>query len=71
MMKNVRTQVRYWIAGIALAVLGVLLARGFVPTGFGLSGLVAVAGGRLLAGAGLLVLAVGVSRRVRRENRNV
>lgn len=63
MMKNVRTQARYWLAGIALAAVGVALARGCAPVAgrFGPSA-VAVTG-RALAGAGLFILALGVSRR--------
>lgn len=68
MMKNVRMQSRYWLAGTLLALVGVTVARGAAALGGGWSPHAAAVAGRLLAGAGLFVLTLGVSRRVQRQH---
>lgn len=57
----------WWLAGIILAAVGVLLAR-FAAPGLGerARALTALAG-ELLALGGLVVIAIGVSRRVHRD----
>ncbi len=58
----------YWIAGAVLAIGGALAARFLAPAlGETLRAIVTSAG-HLAAGAGLLVIAVGVRNRVRQAN---
>ena len=57
----------WWIGGVILAMTGVLLARlgGSATTGGGRA--LATVAGQLLALGGLIVIALGVSRRVHRD----
>jgi carbon starvation protein CstA len=67
-MKNVAANARYWIAGTTCAVLGVLLARVIAPHLEKGPRLWFTIGGQLLAIVGLVVICVGVSRRVKRDS---
>lgn len=68
-MKNVATNSRYWLAGVAVAFGGVVLARWVAPACRPASfRLACTVGGQLLAFAGLLIICIGVSRRIRRSH---
>lgn len=67
-MKNVAANARYWIAGTLIALAGVALARLVAPSLGSPTRLYCTVGGQLLALAGLVLLAYGVSRRVRRDS---
>ena len=61
---SLRANWRYWVIGILVSTIGVVLARLVAPsytdkTRAALSGV-----GRLVAASGLILIAVGVSRRV-------
>lgn len=66
MTPALRTSARYWIAGLALAAAGVmvnrLLAPGFASQQIRAAGALA---GELVALTGLLVIMLGVRRRIR------
>jgi len=62
-MSSVLTRFGPWITGIALCLVGVLLVR--IPL-FGADSWVASAAGHVLAGLGLLRIALGVRARVDR-----
>lgn len=64
-MKNVVANVWYWSAGIVAAAGGIVLARVVAPHATD-HRLALTVGGQILAFAGLLVICVGVSRRVNR-----
>jgi hypothetical protein len=66
-MKNVAANARFWIAGTFVALAGVALARGVAPSLGSPARLYCTVGGQLLALSGLVLLAYGVSRRVRRD----
>ena len=67
-MKNVMANARYWVTGTLVALAGVAVAR-FVAPQFAPSGRIALTvGGQLLALAGLIIISVGVSRRVRNHS---
>jgi hypothetical protein len=55
---------RYWIAGIVIALIGVLIARAVAPHFEARPRTILNAVGRLLGMAGMVVIAVGISRRV-------
>ncbi|HVU32383.1 MAG TPA: hypothetical protein VHE61_03045 [Opitutaceae bacterium] len=66
-MRNVRANARFWIAGIAIAAAGVVLARFLAPSlPAGHARLCTTVSGQLLALVGLGLICVGVSRRVSR-----
>jgi hypothetical protein len=56
---------RYWIAGIAIAVIGVLLSRVLAPRFDARLGDILKASGRLLGMGGLVVIAIGLNRRAK------
>ncbi len=64
-MKNVIGHARYWVSGTLAAFAGVLVARVIAPHAAPSLRVFLTLGGQLLALGGLLVLCVGVSRRVR------
>ncbi len=68
MMKNVVANARTWIAGTGCAVLGVLAARVIAPHLDKVPRLWCTVGGQLLAIVGLVIICVGVSRRVKRAS---
>jgi hypothetical protein len=55
---------RYWIAGIVIALVGVLLARVVAPHFEARPRTILNVAGRLLGMGGLVVIAFGVSRRI-------
>lgn len=66
-MKTVMSNLRYWVAGVALAAAGLAVVRLIGPTLTGHTRVAAVLGGELVALTGLLVICFGVSQRIRRE----
>lgn len=64
-MKTVRAHARPWIVGTLLAFTGVALARLVAPSLAGHSRLAATVGGELLALGGLLVICLGIRRRIK------
>lgn len=64
-MKNVAANARFWIAGSAVAFLGVLLVRVVSPSLDGKPQIYVTAGGQLLAILGLFILCLGVRRRIK------
>lgn len=64
-MKNVAANARFWIAGSAVAFLGVLLARVVSPSFDGKTKIYLTVGGQLLAILGLFILCLGVRRRIK------
>jgi uncharacterized membrane protein YdcZ (DUF606 family) len=64
-MKNVIANTRYWAAGTLAAFAGVGLARLVAPHLAPTARIACTVGGQLLALAGLIIISVGVSRRVR------
>lgn len=68
-MKNVLANARFWMGGTVIAFAGVVLARFVAPAlPPGALRLTATIGGQLIAIAGLALICVGVSRRVRRTS---
>ncbi|MCR6656971.1 MAG: hypothetical protein NVV63_14445 [Opitutus sp.] len=63
-MKNVAANLRYWASGFAIAGLGVIAARWIAPGFEGTARLAWTIGGELFALTGLLIIAIGVRRRV-------
>ena len=63
-----RASRRYWITGIAVAMIGILLARVIAPHFEGRPHVVLTAIGRLLGFSGLIIISIGVSRRVNDTN---
>lgn len=57
----------YWVAGLLIAVFGIVLSRAIAPRFEGKTRTMLAGAGRLTAAAGLLTIAVGVSRRVESE----
>lgn len=66
-MKNVAANLRFWLAGSAVATLGVMLARVVGPSLDGRVKIYVTAGGQLLAVGGLLILCLGVRRRIKQS----
>jgi hypothetical protein len=64
-MRNVTANARFWVVGILVALGGVGLARAIAPLSAGHLRVALTVGGQLLALGGLLIISVGVSRRVR------
>jgi hypothetical protein len=64
-MKNVLAHARYWVTGAFVALAGVVLARLVAPQFAHSVRITIMVGGQLLALAGLTIISVGVSRRVR------
>jgi hypothetical protein len=62
------TSRRYWITGIAVALIGILVARVIAPHFEGRPSVVLTAIGRLLGFGGLIIISIGVSRRVKDTN---
>ncbi|MFT3782671.1 MAG: hypothetical protein QM790_11710 [Nibricoccus sp.] len=62
---SVRSAWRYWVAGIALALIGVVVARVLAASYTGRSHAVIVSLGRLATIIGLLVIAIGINRRAK------
>jgi len=56
---------RYWITGIVIAVIGVLLSRVIAPRFDTRVGELLKASGRLIGMGGLVVIAIGLSRRAK------
>lgn len=65
-MKTVLSNARFWSAGLVVAAVGVALARGAAAGLTGSARVTAVLAGEFLGLAGLLVICVGVSRRLHR-----
>ena len=65
-MKNVRASLAYWITGTVIAICGVILARWIAPLAVDRLRLYATLGGQLLALGGLVIISVGVSRRLQK-----
>ncbi len=66
-MKNVTGNAGYWIGGAVMAAVGVLLARVVGPHVAPSLRIAVTLGGQLLALSGLLLICVGVSRRLKRD----
>ncbi len=66
-MKNVIGNARYWISGTLAASAGVLVARVLAPHAAPSLRLSLTLGGQLLALGGLVILCIGVSRRIHRD----
>jgi hypothetical protein len=64
-MKNVATRSPYWISGTLVALGGAATSRFLAPLFDGGARIGISIGGQVLALAGLAVICVGVSRRVR------
>lgn len=65
MISAFRATSRSWLLGLALAALGVLIARVVAPGLDSRAGAACALTGQLLALAGLLVIALGIRRRLR------
>lgn len=63
-MKTVAANARPWIAGTAVAIGGVLLARFVAPHTAGAFRVTLTVGGQLLALGGLFIICLGVRRRI-------
>lgn len=63
-MKSLRNRARWWIAGVTTAFFGVALVRVAAPRLDGADRLLVAGGGQCLALGGLLILCLGVSRRI-------
>lgn len=59
---------RYWIAGIALALAGVLVARVVAPYFETKTAAIVKAVGQITAIVGLFIISIGVSRRVSKQD---
>lgn len=68
-MKTVMGNLRFWVGGVAIASLGVVLARVISPTFSGSAQVVVILIGQSVAVLGLVLICWGVSRRVWRERR--
>lgn len=66
--ESLRTARRYWIAGIASAFIGVVLARVAAPHFAEKTSAIVKVAGQFLAIIGLFVIALGVSRRASGQN---
>lgn len=64
-MKNVAANARPWIAGIAVAFLGIALVRGLAPSLDGDTRIYVTVAGQLLACGGLLIICLGLRRRIK------
>ena len=64
-MKNVISNIGFWIAGISAAFVGVAIARLIAPSYSGTARIVMTMGGQLLALCGLFILCLGVRRRIK------
>ncbi|ACB76591.1 hypothetical protein [Opitutus terrae] len=64
-MKNVAANLRPWIAGVLTAFLGVALARVVAPSFEGNLRIYTTVAGQLLALTGLLILCLGIRRRIK------
>ena len=67
-MKNVAANARFWIAGRGAGILGVARARGFGPSLDGPEGIWITVAGQLLACGGLLIICLGVRRRIKQAD---
>lgn len=67
-MKTVATHARFWIAGTAVAVLGVVSARVVAPWLDGTIRIALTVGGQLLGLAGLFIICLGVRQRIQRAS---
>lgn len=67
-MRNVAANFRFWVTGTVIALVGVTLARVVTPLVTRDWKIFCTLGGQLLAFTGLAILAVGVSRRIRRAS---
>lgn len=67
-MKNVAANVRPWFAGLLTALAGVAVARGLIPISDGTLRPIVTVAGQLLAFAGLLIICLGVRRRIQRTS---
>ena len=63
-MNNFRNNLRYWIAGVSAAAVGVTLARMVAPSLGGHFRLWLTVGGQFLALGGLLIICLGIRRRI-------
>lgn len=66
-MNPVAANKRPWIAGIATAAAGVLLARVVAPSLDGVASVLVNVGGQLLAVGGLFIICLGVRRRIKQS----
>jgi hypothetical protein len=66
-MKNVRSNLRYWISGTTIALAGVVLSRLLAPHCNGHARIVATLSGQILALSGLFILCLGVRQRIQRS----
>ncbi len=69
-MKNVRANARYWIAGFSTSLAGVTLARVVAPSFASPFSPVLTVAGQLLALGGLLIICLGVRRRIQQAAEN-
>lgn len=70
-MKNVRENAPAWVAGTAIAFIGVALARVVAPNLEGSARLLLTGAGELLALGGLFMLCLVVRRRIRATDATV
>jgi len=66
--ESLRTARRYWIAGIATSLIGIVLARVVAPHFADKAGVIVKFLGQLLAIIGLFIIAIGVNRRSSGQN---
>ena len=65
---SLRASWRQWVIGIALAVVGVIIARLVSPHYTGKTQVALLSAGRLTSFAGLIVIVFAVNRRIKRES---
>lgn len=65
-MKNLRANLRFWIAGTAVAFSGVVLTRGLAPHLEGSTRIAFTVAGQCVALGGLFIICLGVRRRIKR-----
>ena len=65
---SLRAYWRYWLIGTVVAVVGVIIARLVAPHYTEKTQTALTSFGRLLSFAGLIVIAFGVNKRVKRES---
>lgn len=69
-MKSVFANIRYWVAGVVTAGIGVMLARIVAPRATSSLRMSVILAGQFLAIGGLTLVAAGVSRRVKRGEKS-
>lgn len=65
---SLRATWRYWLIGTIIAVVGIIVARFVAPHYLGKTQTVLTSVGRLTGFAGLIIIAFGVNRRIKRDS---